>query len=202
MTSMISRRSVVAGALTAVLDAHVGKAAAVPVSTDDAVPPFISGPYQFTTLQPARRLPPITLVPLAGRPLELASLSGTPILLNFWATWCAACRTELPILDRLSQRSRQKGLHVIAVSVDRTDREVVARFAQVLDVRRLRIFLDPQGNLAYSDRDNKNGAPFALYGMPITYAVAASGQIIGYMPGAADWMSEQGTRLIDYLRYS
>ena len=53
-----------------------------------------------------------------------------------------------------------------------------------------------------SDRDNERKAPFALYGMPITYAITASGRVVGYMPGAADWTSGSASELIEYLRHS
>ena len=132
------------------------------------IPYFRSGRFQFTILEPRQTLPSIMLFPLTGKAIDLASLRGRPILLNFWATWCAACRTELPILDRLQEENR-RGLRVIAVS---------------------------------SDRENGRNAPFALYGMPITYLIAGSGWVVGYMPGAADWTSEAAYRLIDYLRRS
>ena len=141
------------------------------------------------------------LFPLNGKAIDLASLRGRPILLNFWATWCAACRTELPILDRLQEENR-RGLHVIAVSEDRGERATVSRFVQTLKIRSLSVYWDPNGYVAFSDRENRRHAPFALYGMPITYLIASSGWVVGYMPGAADWTSEAAYRLIDYLRRS
>jgi hypothetical protein len=60
--------------------------------------------------------------------------------------------------------------------------------------------LDPNGNVAYSDGGNSRNAPFALYGMPITYLIASSGLIVGYMPGAADWSTAAAKDLIEHLR--
>jgi hypothetical protein len=65
---------------------------------------------------------------------------------------------------------------------------------KALDLRTLPIFLDPNGYVAYSDSGNGKDAPFALYGMPITYLVSSSGSIVGYMPGAADWSTPRGRR--------
>lgn len=58
---------------------------------------------------------------------------------------------------------------------------------------------DPNGYVAHSDIDNVRKAPFALYGMPITYVVSSSGVVVGYMPGDADWSSAVADDLIAYL---
>jgi thiol-disulfide isomerase/thioredoxin len=164
------------------------------------VPSFVSGRYQFTILRPQRDIPSIRLFRLDRTSTELSALRGRPIVLNFWASWCAACRTELPILDRLLKQDA--GLHVLAVSEDQADRATVARFVAALGVHNLAIYWDPNGYVANSDRDNKGNAPFALYGMPITYLISGSGRVVGYMPGAADWSSEAARNLLDYLRRS
>jgi thiol-disulfide isomerase/thioredoxin len=166
------------------------------------VPSFRSGRYQFTLLQPRQTIPSLILFPLHGMPLNLASMRGHPVLLNFWATWCAACRIEMPILDRLQQREALSGLKIIAVSEDRGSRRAVQRFADRLKLRHLRIYLDPHGYVAFHDAANRQHAPFGLYGMPITYAIAASGWIVGYMPGSADWTSPAARELIKYLQES
>lgn len=142
-------------------------------------------------------LPSARLFHLDGGSLDLASFRGRPLLLNFWATWCAACRIELPALDKL--RESRKGLNIIAVSEDHGTREQVSRFVQSLGIRKLPIYLDPNGYVAHSDTDNRTGAPFSLYGMPITYLIASSGRVLGYMPGAADWTEPSAAALIDYL---
>lgn len=109
---------------------------------------------------------------------------------------------ELPILDRLQDEHRHTGLQVITVSEDRADRAIVERFVNKLKIRNLPIYLDPNGYVAFSDAANSRNAPFGLYGMPITYAIAASGWIVGYMPGAADWTSTAADNLIEFLRRS
>ena len=161
-----------------------------------------SGRYQFTILRPQIEIPPIRLFGIDGKTIDLSSLRGKPILLNFWATWCAACRTELPILDRLLGENRRSALQVIAVSEDRSDRETVVRFVRANQIVNLPVYRDPNGYAAFSDRDNEKKAPFALYGMPITYAITASGRVVGYMPGAADWSSPSAAELIEYLHHS
>jgi thiol-disulfide isomerase/thioredoxin len=161
-------------------------------------PRFEAAGYQFTILRPARTVPSIRLTRLDGSTRDLTTLRGKVVLLNFWATWCAACRTELPILDRLQATMADTGLQVIAVSVDRGGRKVVEPYVRALNVRHVQIYLDPDGLLAYSDKENRVQAPFALYGMPISYAIDSAGRIVGYMPGAADWTSKAGQDLLRY----
>lgn len=194
-----SRRTVLGGMIGIVLPLAAG---AEVVAEDISIPSFESGRYQFAILRPQIEIPPIRLFGLDGGTIDLSSLRGKPILLNFWATWCAACRIELPILDRLFSDNRRSGLQVIAVSEDRSDRETVARFVRTNRIGNLPIYRDPNGYVALSDRDNERKAPFALYGMPITYVITASGRVVGYMPGAADWTSENAGKLIEYLHHS
>jgi thiol-disulfide isomerase/thioredoxin len=193
---IISRRDVVRG-VTGMVAAFVAPpAAAAPV---DDVPNFESGRYQFTILRPREKLQSVRLFRLDGGTTDLSSLLGKPILLNFWASWCAACRMELPALERRCRDAWRGRVHVAAVSEDRGPRETVARFVKSLDLKALPIFLDPNGYVAHSDGDNVKNAPFALYGMPITYVVSSSGAVVGYMPGDADWSSSAADDLIEYL---
>lgn len=54
----------------------------------------------------------------SGREVELKLFRGKPVLLNFWATWCVPCREEMPELEILYRENKQKGLVVLAVSLD------------------------------------------------------------------------------------
>ena len=145
-------------------------------------------------------MPPLRLRRVDGKVVDFAALPKGPMIINFWATWCAACRTELPILDALHRRLLPRGFHVVAISKDKGDSAgVVARYAKQLGVKALPLYLDPNDDVAYSDRSNPRGAPFALYGMPVSYLVRRSGVLAGYMPGAADWDTKEAAALLDYL---
>jgi peroxiredoxin len=62
--------------------------------------------------------PNFSLKDPAGKTIELKALRGKPVLLNFWATWCVPCRDEMPELEMLWRENKDKGLVVLAVSVD------------------------------------------------------------------------------------
>ena len=193
---ILSRRDVLLRALAG-MAAGLASGEAAAIEAD--VPRLESGRYQFTILRPREKLQSVRLFRLDGGTTDLSSLLGKPILLNFWASWCAACRMELPALERRYRDAWRGRVHVAAVSEDRGPRETVGRFVKSLDLKVLPIFLDPNGYVAHSDGDNVKNAPFALYGMPITYVVSSSGAVVGYMPGDADWSSSAADDLIEYL---
>ena len=75
--------------------------------------------------------PDFELPALDGSRLRLSGLRGRPVLLNFWATWCAPCRVEMPWLVELDKQYRAQGVQIIGVSLDDSGSQAkVARFAQ------------------------------------------------------------------------
>lgn len=79
----------------------------------------ISSPQRARALDPGTPLPEIGLVDRAGKRVDLASLKGKVVLLDFWASWCAPCKEEMPVLERLHKRYGKEGLVIVGVSVDR-----------------------------------------------------------------------------------
>src|SRR6266849_429253 len=126
-----TRRDFVLSGLVGTLASRASPAIALPQAV--SIPTFESGRYQFPLIRPQRELPSIRLFRLEGGTIDLSSLRGKPILLNFWASWCAACRTELPILERQYRSAWQNNLHVVAVSEDRSSRGTVERFIKTLE---------------------------------------------------------------------
>ncbi|MDO8979329.1 MAG: TlpA disulfide reductase family protein [Afipia sp.] len=160
-------------------------------------PPFGTARSQFTLLAPVKTVPSLPLTRLNGATDHFAAFRGKTVLVNFWATWCAACRVELPILDRLQEAMGQKNLKVVAISLDRNGRPAVVPFVQKLKLRHLEVYLDPDGRVGSVGNDNV-AAPFPIYGMPISYVVGPSGRIEGYLTGEADWLSDDARNLLSY----
>jgi len=63
-------------------------------------------------------LPDITLSDMQGKPTKLASFGGRPLMVNFWATWCAPCRREIPLLNKIRMQRHQQNVEIVGVAVD------------------------------------------------------------------------------------
>ena len=190
----LTRRAVLNGMLGATVLSTASSVRAA--ARSDGPPPFGSARYQFTLLRPTPSVPAVPLTRLDGPVVNLASFRGKVVLVNFWATWCPACRTELPILDRLQGMAGRKDLQVLAISLDRGGRAAVAPFVRDLRLRHLDICLDPESRTV-SD-DDRSATPFRPYGMPITYLVDPAGEVKGYLAGEADWTSDAALDLLGY----
>ena len=70
-------------------------------------------------LDAGAKMPEIGLKDLSGKTIDVASLAGKVVIVDFWATWCAPCREELPELQKFHQKYASKGLAIIGVSVDK-----------------------------------------------------------------------------------
>lgn len=67
---------------------------------------------------------------LQGAPISLERLKGQVVLINFWASWCASCRVEMPIIDAYYRTHRQQGLEVLALSLDEAqDQDAASQMA-------------------------------------------------------------------------
>ena len=69
------------------------------------------------------------LTDLKGNPIRLADLRGKAVWINFWTTWCPPCQSEVPILRDVSERYRDRGLELIAISVQETSPADVQAYA-------------------------------------------------------------------------
>lgn len=134
-------------------------------------------------------MPTHALVDAEGRPTSLADLAdGRVTVVNYWATWCAPCETEMPTLAALHRRYGERVL-VAPVSADRPDRAQAAREK----LARL-----SGGGLAFVMFADPNalfelGAP----GLPLTVIYDRSGAEAARVVGDADWDSAEARALID-----
>ena len=69
-----------------------------------------------------------TLTTLDGKSVKLSSLRGKVVLIDFWATWCKPCKEELPLLEKLHQKWKGKGLVILAININKK-KEDATRFA-------------------------------------------------------------------------
>jgi thiol-disulfide isomerase/thioredoxin len=96
--------------------------APIPVAASASAPPTIEAPADEPVRRPIPEvLPEITMQDRDGRARKLSEWSGRPLLINFWATWCAPCRREIPLLRKLRAERKDQQLEVIGIAVDFRD---------------------------------------------------------------------------------
>jgi len=127
-------------------------------------------------------MPAVTLIDPAGTTLNLAETTGTPVLLNLWATWCAPCVVEMPLLDKLAGELAGK-VRVITVSEDLQGAETVVPFFEARDFQHLPQWMDTKGDLAVAFG---GGAV-----LPLTILYDAEGREIWRVIGGYDWGSAE-----------
>lgn len=123
-------------------------------------------------------LPELAFETLDGRRASLAELSGKVVVLNFWATWCAPCREEMPSLDRLQAAFDPEDVVVVALSVDRAGADRVRAFLDEIGVTRLAVYRDPSAATSRAVR---------LPGLPGTLLIDRRGREVGRLLGIAQW---------------
>jgi thiol-disulfide isomerase/thioredoxin len=133
-----------------------------------------------TPVTPPTPVPSFSFADRAGHSLSLADFRGRAVVLNFWATWCMACRKELPSLDRLQAKLGGSHFQVLAVSIDKQGAAVVQPFYRALGLRSLAIHLAPTG---------KPPSLLSIEGIPATLLIDREGREIGRKLGALEWDS-------------
>ena len=118
--------------------------------------------------------PDFTVERLVGGTLQLSSLRGRVVVIDFWATWCPPCRAELPWLLRLAQRNESKGVVFVAMNQDDgPQRALATQFATELSgIDRFITFGGPQV-----------GAPFHVDGLPTLYVIDRQGRVFASAEG-------------------
>ncbi|MGE5110143.1 MAG: TlpA family protein disulfide reductase [Acidobacteriaceae bacterium] len=116
--------------------------------------------------------------------VSLSEFHGKPVVLNFWATWCAPCIEEVPSIVALQKQMGDKVV-VLAVSID-VDNDAYTKFTE----KRM------PGILTVRDGDQKVSSLYGTFGWPETYIIDREGKIRRKFIGPQDWTSPE---IIDYL---
>jgi peroxiredoxin len=126
---------------------------------------------------------------LQGQTVRLSDLYGQVVLLNFWASWCYPCRTEIPSMNALYQDYQSKGFTILAIASDVQGHDTVAPFAKDYALT-FPVLLDPH---------NVVGTRLQVLGIPTSYVLDKQGRIAAIEMGAKDWNSARVRRLLDRL---
>jgi len=147
-------------------------------AADKAAKPVASGTLDRS--HKGSEMPDFTFADPAGKKLRLPDLKGTPVLLNLWATWCAPCVTEMPLLDKLAGDMQGK-LRVVTVSQDMQGADKVPSFFASKKFAHLEPWLDPENDLAFHYGGNN---------LPLSVLYDAQGREVWRMAGDLDWSSK------------
>lgn len=139
-------------------------------------------------LDPPEPVPGAVFQDADGSPVTLGDFAGRAVLLNFWATWCAPCRREMPSLDALQARLGGPDFVVLAVSEDRGGMADAKPFFEELGLRNLAVYADPAMEL---------GRAFKLVGLPATYIIDHEGRVLARLLGDAEWDGEAAIAILE-----
>ena len=117
-----------------------------------------------------------------GNEVNLDNYLGKLIILNFWATWCAPCKEEMPSLDKLYQDSNFKNLMAFAVNMEQPNTTKSKKFFTDLNIKKIEIFFDRNLNFVKE---------FKLRGVPTTVLINKKGQEFARIIGSIDFQDQK-----------
>ncbi len=120
----------------------------------------------------------------------LSDYAGRHILLNFWATWCAPCRHEMPALNRLQTELGGEDFAVVTLATGRNPPQAIRRFFDEENITEL---------TQYRDINQQIAREMGVFGLPITVILDPEGNEIARLRGDAEWASPEAFALIEAI---
>ncbi|MEM7439990.1 MAG: TlpA disulfide reductase family protein [Pseudomonadota bacterium] len=122
-----------------------------------------------------------------GQDMTLGAYKGKVVLLNFWATWCAPCRHEMPSLNALQKELGGDTFKVVTIATGRNPPPAIARFFEEENIDNLPKHRDPKQVLARG---------MAVFGLPMTVVLNEDGMEIARLRGDAEWFAPEAVDLL------
>tara|TARA_B110000196_G_scaffold58591_1_gene48602 strand:+ start:1407 stop:1922 length:516 start_codon:yes stop_codon:yes gene_type:complete len=123
-----------------------------------------------------------------NKEINLKNFQNKLLILNFWATWCAPCREEMPSLDLLQSDKRFNNLKVFAINIGQENPSKAKKFFKNLNIKNLEIYFDISNNLVKK---------FALRGLPTTILINKESKGFARVTGSLDFNDE---KFINWLK--
>ena len=120
----------------------------------------------------------ITFLNIKNKELNLNDYKGNLVLLNFWATWCAPCKDEMPSLDKLQANPELDKIKIFPINIGKETSEKVNKFFIDLNIKNFEPYFDPPTTLAKM---------FSLRGVPTTILINKEGQEFARLIGSIDF---------------
>ena len=118
---------------------------------------------------------------------SLEAWRGKYVLLNFWATWCAPCRKEMPMLSELQTEFGGDDFEVLTIATGRNSPAGIQKFFEETGISNLPRHQDPKQALA---------SQMGIFGLPITVLIDPEGREIARLRGDADWSSDSAKAIL------
>ncbi len=130
----------------------------------------------------------VTLKDLNGQQVSLSDFRGKIVFINFWTTWCLACVIEMPSMEKLHQKFKDKDFVMVAINLQ----ESASKIKQFYKEYKLTFttLLDITGDV---------GAGMGIRSIPTTFILDKNGRIIGKALGPREWESKKSIALFEYL---
>jgi peroxiredoxin len=123
-----------------------------------------------------------------GNAIRLSDFRGKIVFLNFWASWCPTCVVEMPSMEKLHRRFKDKDFVMIAVNLRESDAQVKS-FLEKFKLT-FTTLLDSTGEV---------GSWFAVHALPTTFVLDKNGRIIGKAMGPREWDSKEAVAFFEHL---
>ena len=124
----------------------------------------------------------LTILDDQNNQLNLSDYKGNILLLNFWATWCAPCKEEMPSLDLLKSNKDLNNLKIFPVNVGQDNVKKAKKFFDDMNIKNLNLYFDENINLTKK---------FALRGVPTTIFLNKNGEEFARIIGSIDFKDEK-----------
>ncbi len=137
-------------------------------------------PFEMEYPAEAFIAPSFDLPSLSGGSINIRDYRGKVVFINFWATWCATCKVEMPSMQKVYDQFKDQGLEMLTISVDK-DQTLIQPF---MDEYKLTfpVLLDPESDVAKKD--------YKTTGVPETFIVNKYGIIVHKAIGPRDWATD------------
>lgn len=147
-----------------------------------------TGLHKLVRHSEPKPVPALQFVDGNGAQKTLDDFRGKVVVLNFWATWCAPCKVEMPALDRLQAKLGGDDFTVLALSVDRAGMEKPREFFRNSEIKALDL---------YNDETGESAIKVEAGGLPVTLILDREGREVARLTGTAEW---DAAEVIDALK--
>jgi len=159
-------------------------------AADENLEQYATGAMKKLVFSEATEISDIAVTGEDGREVRLSDYKGKIVLVNFWATWCAPCRKEMPELSELQDAFKNEPFEVVTIATARSARVKVDKFLDEIEVTNLPRHIDENMALARAS---------IVLALPVTVILNKEGQEIARLKGDAEWASDEAKALIQAL---